>query len=494
MHLRVDCLIIGSGFSGSLCALVLKQLGFTAAVIDKAHHPRFAIGESSTPIADMILRDLAASYGLDKLAPLSAYGPWCDAYPELGVGPKRGFSYFFHQPNQPFQPTDDHRNRLLVAASSSPYWCDTHWHRADVDAFLAQCVREADIPFLEGFELSHMRQNIPWVFEGLHEGLHCKISATFVLDASGAGGVLPNFLRLQETRDSMQTASTATYTHFANLPRWDDVLNTLGGRTDEHPFPSDDAALHHVLNDGWLWMLRFRNGITSVGLLTDHHRSAGPYGLTTWEMMLKRYPTLHALFGKAEIHTPPGQFFHSGRLQRGWAQAAGTDWALLPHTAGFVDPLHSTGIAHTLSGVERMMSLFAQHGLSGDFTQGLQTYSQAIYAERQLIDGLVSLCYTSLDHPKLFMASTMVYFATVVHYEQRRVQHAGRSAFLHATDPEIAALPTKAHTLLSTTDPRNPTSVADFAEQIEALIQPWNTVGLFHPPAPNMYHHTAARG
>ena len=36
------------------------------------------------------------------------------------------------------------------------------------------------------------------------------------------------------------------------------------------PYPPDDAALHHVFPGGWIWVLRFNNGITSAGAaLTD---------------------------------------------------------------------------------------------------------------------------------------------------------------------------------------------------------------------------------
>jgi FADH2 O2-dependent halogenase len=28
----------------------------------------------------------------------------------------------------------------------------------------------------------------------------------------------------------------------------------------------DDAALHHVFDGGWVWVLRFNNGITSAGV------------------------------------------------------------------------------------------------------------------------------------------------------------------------------------------------------------------------------------
>ena len=56
-----DIAIIGSGFAGSLLAMVARRLGRSVVLLEKAKHPRFAIGESSTPLANLILEDLARS-------------------------------------------------------------------------------------------------------------------------------------------------------------------------------------------------------------------------------------------------------------------------------------------------------------------------------------------------------------------------------------------------------------------------------------------------
>ena len=116
--MHADVAIIGSGFAGSLMSLMLARLGRSCVVIDRQSHPRFAIGESSTPLADMALRDIARRYDLPRLAPLSKYGTWMAAYPQVMRGLKRGFSYFDHEPHQPFVPRPDHANELLVAAST----------------------------------------------------------------------------------------------------------------------------------------------------------------------------------------------------------------------------------------------------------------------------------------------------------------------------------------------------------------------------------------
>ncbi|MCA9047006.1 MAG: NAD(P)-binding protein, partial [Planctomycetaceae bacterium] len=66
--------ILGSGFGGSLCAAMLAKRGRSVVLVDAARHPRFAIGESSTPLADLILGDIAEEYDLPELAPLTQFG------------------------------------------------------------------------------------------------------------------------------------------------------------------------------------------------------------------------------------------------------------------------------------------------------------------------------------------------------------------------------------------------------------------------------------
>jgi FADH2 O2-dependent halogenase len=50
-----DIAVIGSGFAGSLTAIIARRLGRSVVLIERGKHPRFAIGESSTPLANLLL-------------------------------------------------------------------------------------------------------------------------------------------------------------------------------------------------------------------------------------------------------------------------------------------------------------------------------------------------------------------------------------------------------------------------------------------------------
>ena len=140
MPASVDLAIVGSGFGGSILAMIARRLGLRVALLERGRHPRFAIGESSSPLAGILIEQLADRYELPGLKPLASYGAWQRAYPDVGCGLKRGFTYFKHDTGRSFAVAPDRSNQLLVAASPNDELSDTHWLRADVDAFL---MREA---------------------------------------------------------------------------------------------------------------------------------------------------------------------------------------------------------------------------------------------------------------------------------------------------------------------------------------------------------------
>jgi len=128
-----DIAILGSGFTGSLMSMVATRLGHSVLLIERGRHPRFAIGESSTPLANLLLEELATRYDLPRLLPLTKWGPWQNAYPHVGCGLKRGFSFYHHRAGVPFAAAADHSDQLLVAASPADDIGDTHWYRPDFD-------------------------------------------------------------------------------------------------------------------------------------------------------------------------------------------------------------------------------------------------------------------------------------------------------------------------------------------------------------------------
>src|SRR5437667_1219818 len=107
-----DLAILGSGFGGSLLAMVGRRLGLSTLLLERGTHPRFAIGESTSPLANLLLEELAQRYDLPRLLPFATYGTWKRAHPEVTVGLKRGFSFYRHETGKPFAADPEHMDQL----------------------------------------------------------------------------------------------------------------------------------------------------------------------------------------------------------------------------------------------------------------------------------------------------------------------------------------------------------------------------------------------
>ena len=111
---RTQVAVVGSGFAGALLARLLARQGLAVTLIERGQHPRFAIGESTTPLANLCLGRLRGQYGLPDLHHLAAHGRWLAHLPGLRRGLKRGFTFYRHEAQRPY--ANDAANR---AAESS---------------------------------------------------------------------------------------------------------------------------------------------------------------------------------------------------------------------------------------------------------------------------------------------------------------------------------------------------------------------------------------
>lgn len=501
-RLTTQIAILGSGFAGSLMALILHRLGIESVVLDRQAHPRFAIGESSTPLADMALRDLARQYDLPRLAPLSKYGTWMATYPHVMRGLKRGFSYFQHEPGKDFAPSAEHTNELLVAASTSDAESDTHWLRSDVDSFFAGEVKAAGIPLLERADLSgvHGSEN-GWTIEGRYDEQLLHVDARFVIDGSGNGSVLARGLAIPSETHVLKTHSRALFAHFAGMKLWRTMLAERNANLADHPFDCDRAALHQVLDGAWMWQLRFDSDVVSAGFAIDPRRHPIDEALSPqqeWDQWMSRYPALREQFARAEIVAPAGGLRRTGRMQRLWSVRAGANWVMLPHTAGFIDPLQSTGIAHSLFGIQKLARIFERHwqGERREFERSLAAYADQIRREILLIDTYVSGCYDATPRFDLFSTMCLLYFAGTVTCERRRQSGGGGEELLYLGADDAALTDVAQSLVMSLAEvKKHPADSAVYQSWLARLrerIKPYDKVGLFDPAARNMFHHTAA--
>src|SRR5439155_15108708 len=111
-----------------------------------------------------------------------------------------------------------------------------------------------------------------WRVHGIRPAHELHVSAAFLVDATGPSGLLPRTLGIDTGPVVVRTNSWSVYCHFVDVGWWRDGLLELGATVADHPYHCDHAALHHVLEDGWVWVLRFNNGVTSAGVMYDGER------------------------------------------------------------------------------------------------------------------------------------------------------------------------------------------------------------------------------
>ena len=493
-----DVLIAGAGFAGALMALLLQKSGLKVCLLEKGKHPRFAIGESSTPIADMILRKLSAKYDLPWLHDFSRYGSWQKSHPEIVCGIKRGFSFFKHYHGEDFTTDKNHNNELLVAASSSDMESDTNWLRSDFDSFLVTKVKESEIDYFELTEITKANRNSEWEFQIKRLDKNETIHTSFFIDATGSGFLAQKLFGVESSANNFLTNSFALFSHFNDIPHWKEILKQRNIPVDDFPYNPDWSALHHIMNEGWMWMLRFNDERTSVGFVLNDEKEIYEE-LTTeeiWNNLLEKYPSIKGILKDAELHPQPGKLMKTGRLQRKMKNAFGEGWVALPNTVGFVDPLFSSGIAHSLSGVEKLADIFQQYwGDEKLFYQNLEEYENAIFAEIKLIDCLIAGCYKTMPYFELFTAWSMLYFAATIAHETRRMKNQEPGYFLNADDSRINKMVSDSYEdLLKIISSRNPSNeeVETFTALIKERIKLFNSAGLLDASCKNMYRHTVA--
>ena len=246
-----------------------------------------------------------------------------------------------------------------------------------------------------------------------------------------------------------------------------------------------------------MWVLRFNDRRTSMGFALSQEQDFKERSTEQiWDGLLEKYPSLHKLINDLQLAPQPGKILRSGRLQRRLTGCFGDGWVALPHTAGFVDPLFSSGIAHTLAGVKKIAGIISQNFKSSEsLNQDFKEYEKSVFAELKLIDQLVAGCYKTMAHFELFNAWSMLYFAATITYEQRLLQNKPAGYFLGADDPYIQEIVQKTYTdLLKLITSRQPTSgeILEFTGLVKDRIRPINTAGLLDPSVKNMYRHTTA--
>lgn len=490
---RFEVAVVGSGFAGSILARALTRAGRRVVLLERGRHPRFALGESSTPLAAIALERLAERYGLPDLRALAAYGRWLAELPEVGRGLKRGFTFLAHRAGRPFEVGREEEfggaGRLLVAASPNDEVADSHWLRADVDAHLAVRAAAEGVDYRDGVELEAAEETGDGVrLTGRRGGRLFDLVAGFVVDASGAGRFLGRHLPIPEAPAGARVETSLLYGHFEGALALTEAAPGLGL---PGPYPDERAAVHHLLDEGWMYALRFDSGLLSAGIELPGGCTGAPADAArdpegAFRRLASRYPTLAAQLGPARA-VAPVRFVP--RLQYRLARAAGPRWLLLPGAFAATGPLFSTGIAWSLVAVERASRMLETGGAPEAVE--LERYHDLLAREADWIDRLVAGGLRARRRFGLFAAWTCLYFAAASFAEASQRLLDGdeegdgpwcREPFLGAGDPLLREVLREAERRLAAAlADAGPEADAAFGRWMGEAIAPRDLVGFDVP-------------
>ena len=390
-----DVAILGSGIGGSMLAAILAAQGLRTVLVEAGTHPRFAIGESLVPETSLRLKLLGERYNVPEIGYLGSFHALRDRVsPACGV--KRSFAFAYHRPGEEHRGEESNELPTLTP----PFGPDAHLLRQDTDQWLVAVAARYGADVRQSTRVEDVELNGSEVI--LHLRDKPTISAKFVVDGTGRRALIGKKLGLKDKEPRFKTDSRALFTHMINVTPYDAV----GPTRKEHgmPVPFAQSTLHHVFDGGWMWIIPFDNHrsttseMCSVGLVLDR-RVWGDSELpaeTEFRRIVARFPSIARQLEGAQAIRP---WISSGRMQFSSQTTIGHRFCLLPHAAGFVDPLYSSGMSLTVACIDLLARRICDAILADDFSlERFQDVDDLVQGGLDHYDVIVSNSFDSWRH------------------------------------------------------------------------------------------------
>ena len=397
-----DVCVLGSGIAGSMMALILARHGARVLMIDRQAHPRFAIGESTIPSTTGCIKVLAERFDVPELKNLTSFRQIRKISSTCGV--KRSFSFLYHRDGCETRPDEAMEYRTFPP----PLGPDIHLYRQDVDMYVANLARRYGVELREGVGVRDVE---------IDDLVHLKttdgqtLQARFLVDATGYRSELAERYGLRDPEPKMRTRSRVIFNHFESVKPYDQVAGPRGRFDGLTRSPFHQSTLHHVFHGGWMWVIPFdnhpesTNPLTSVGVHLDmrlHPDAGGKSPQEEFWSVVQRFPAVaRHLEGAVAVRPWVG----SGRVQYSSTSAIGDRYCLLPHAAGFVDALFSSGLSISTWGINMLVRPILAALAADDFSRSrFEAYEGMLQRILSHYDALVHGAYVSWRHFELWNA------------------------------------------------------------------------------------------
>ncbi|WP_298771399.1 NAD(P)/FAD-dependent oxidoreductase [uncultured Shewanella sp.] len=353
----LDVIIIGAGPSGCIAASLLHQQGKKVLVLEKQFFPRFSIGESLLPCCMQIIEE----------------ANMLDAVNNAGFQFKNGAAFQYGEHYTRFDFNDKY-----TPGPGTTFQVE----RAKFDKLLADTAQKQGVDIRFGQTVEHIDLTAAPCLQVHDENNGSyKVSAKYILDASGFGRVLPKLLALEQP---------------SNLPTRSAIFTHIKDNIHDAHFDRNKILISVNPHDPsiWYWLIPFSNGHCSVGVVGEPEKlmTQGHDLKTRLQSMIAQEPSLDRLLTNASI-------INECRELKGYSANVTTlatnKFALLGNAGEFLDPVFSSGVTIAMQSASlAVKSLIKQ--LNGDtvdwdldysapLMQGVdtfRTYVQAWYDTR----------------------------------------------------------------------------------------------------------------
>ena len=302
-----DVLVVGGGPAGATIGALLAERGRDVVVLEKAHHPRFHIGESLLPANAALFDRLGVRADVER----------------IGI-PKWGVEFV--------SPEHDHIAGIEFAEAwdkSMPYAWQVR--RSELDEILFRNAAAKGARTLEG----HRVRDVAFDADGatlqveLDDGARQTWRTRFVVDASGRDTLLANQFKCKQKNP--QHNSSALYGHFTGAKR-------LAGKAE-----GNITILW--FDHGWFWFIPLADGTTSIGAV------CWPYYLKSrnkkplpefFRDTIALCPELARRLEQAEL--VGNQVYATGNYSYSSKKSSGERYLMLGDAFAFIDPVFSSGV------------------------------------------------------------------------------------------------------------------------------------------------------
>ncbi len=302
-----DVLVIGGGPAGSTAAALLAERGYRVTLLEKAHHPRFHIGESLLPANMPLLErlgvaDEVAAIGMEKWG-IEFVSPWHEHRTLLEFGEARDKSM-----PMAWQVRRSDFDHILIRNAAA--------RGADV----VEGCRVRDVAFVE---------DAANVTAETSDGTTVRYAARMVLDASGRDTFLAN--RMGSKKKNREHNSSALFGHFENAQR-------LEGRLEGN-------ITIFWFDHGWFWFIPLADGATSVGAVCwPYYLKSRPGNRTVTEFFMDTIALCPALAERLAGARLLADAEATGNYSYTNTSARGDRYLLLGDAFAFIDPVFSSGV------------------------------------------------------------------------------------------------------------------------------------------------------